>query len=248
MNDTKTVSEPAPRARPEIHTKVMQMVRDLGDPKGRRVLDAPLGPGALALEMLEYGWKVSGADIDLTQSDHLGDRAERKIADLNERFPFDDASFDLVTSLEGIEHVENHFHVLREMGRVTRPGGHLIMTTPNIGNLEERVNFLTRGAFFNYITLAEQEEHGSGHNHQNLITYLEMRQVIDWAGFDIVAIEKDRPKWRQNIFLFPLWCMIKLVELFQSAKRVARFKMNETNCSNVLLGGPTIILMAKKRA
>lgn len=246
MPDTAT-SQTAPRAREEIHVKVMELIHSMGPANGRRVLDAPLGPGALAHALVDLGWNVSGADIDLEQSAHLDGKVDRKLANLNEPFPFDDESFDLVTSLEGIEHVENHFHVLREMGRVTKPGAHLIITTPNICNLEERLNFLLRGAFFEYIPRKDMEKYGSGFNHQNLITSLELHQVIDWGGFDIIGVEKDRPKWKQNIFLFPFWCMIKLMQLVQSSKRIAKYKMDENNCSNVLLGGPTVIFLGRKR-
>jgi len=244
---TPQASGPPPRARPEIHTKVLELVDQLGQPNGRKVLDAPLGPGALARELLDRGWSVSGVDIDLAQSDHLGDRAERVRANLNGPLPFADESFDLVTSLEGIEHVENHFHVLRELARVAKPGGVLVITTPNIGNIEERLNFLSRGSFYKYITAEDQEKHGSGFSHQNLLTYLELRQVVDWAGFEITTIEKDRPKWKQNVFLFPFYCLIKAYQAFQSAKRVAKYRIDEANCDNVLMGGPTVILVARKR-
>jgi SAM-dependent methyltransferase len=243
---TNVSVDPPPRARHEIHTKVLAMIRGLERAPGH-AFDAPLGPGALAREMLTLGWRVSGVDIDLKQSDGLPPTVDRRKANLNEPLPFGDAGFDLVTSLEGIEHVENHFLMLRELGRLTKPGGHLIISTPNIGNLEDRLNFLLRGAFYRYITRAEMERHGSGFDHQNLITFLELRQVIDWAGFDLLAIEKDRAKWKQNVFLFPVWCVIKLMEAVQSARRKAKYQLAETNSTNVLLGGPTIILLARKR-
>ena len=243
---TTNSAHPPPRARHEIHTKVLAMIRGLGHAPGH-AFDAPLGPGALARELLALGWQVSGVDIDLKQSDGLPPTVDRRQANLNEPLPFGDAGFDLVTSLEGIEHVENHFLMLRELGRLTKPGGHLIISTPNIGNLEDRLNFLLRGAFYRYITRAEMERHGSGFDHQNLITFLELRQVIDWAGFDLVAIEKDRGKWKQNVFLFPVWCLIKLLGTVQSARRKARYHLGETNSTNVLLGGPTLILLARKR-
>ena len=241
-----TPTSPPPRARHEIHTKVLAMIRGL-DCSAGHAFDAPLGPGALARELLALGWRVSGVDLDLQQSDGLPASVDRRKANLNEPLPFDDAKFDLVTSLEGIEHVENHFLMLRELGRLTKPGGHLIISTPNIGNLEDRLNFLLRGAFYRYITREEIERHGSGFDHQNLISFLELRQVIDWAGFDLLAIEKDRVKWKQNVFLFPFWCVIKLLEKAQSARRKSKYCLAETNSGNVLLGGPTLILLARKR-
>jgi len=138
--------------------------------------------------------------------------------------------------------------MVRELGRLTRPGGHLIISTPNIGNLEERLNFLLRGAIYRYITRKEIERRGSGFDHPNLITFLELRQAMNWAGFDLLRIEKDRSKWKQNVFLSPVWLLIKLLEGIQSVRRNWRYRMAETNSGNVLFGGPTIILLARKRA
>jgi len=47
-----------------------------------------------------------------------------------EELPFDDATFDLVTCLDVIEHTPDDVRALRELVRVTRPGGHLLVTAP----------------------------------------------------------------------------------------------------------------------
>jgi SAM-dependent methyltransferase len=44
--------------------------------------------------------------------------------------PFEDGSFDLVTALDVIEHLDDDVAALREMRRVLRPGGHLLVTVP----------------------------------------------------------------------------------------------------------------------
>jgi SAM-dependent methyltransferase len=45
--------------------------------------------------------------------------------------PFDDASFDAVTMFDVIEHVEDDARAIAEAKRVLRPGGFLLVTTPN---------------------------------------------------------------------------------------------------------------------
>src|SRR5947209_5016698 len=141
----KSEVPPAPRARTGIHERVQELLDNLGSGAGKHALDAPLGPGAMALHLQKVGYSVSGVDIDLEQSARLPDAITRKVCDLGRRLDFPDASFDLITSLEGIEHVENHFQMAREFARVLKPGGYLILSTPNICNLEERLNFLVRG-------------------------------------------------------------------------------------------------------
>lgn len=54
------------------------------------------------------------------------------IHDANQPFPFPDGNFDVVFSSEVIEHIANYASCLREMHRVLRPDGTLILKTPNL--------------------------------------------------------------------------------------------------------------------
>jgi SAM-dependent methyltransferase len=63
----------------------------------------------------------------------------------NGRLPYDNNRFDAVVSIEVIEHVEDQFAFLRELARITRPGGIVIVTTPNTLNVNSRLRTLTSG-------------------------------------------------------------------------------------------------------
>ena len=246
MASNNVTYNPRPRARAEIHSRVKELLARLGPSAGGKALDAPLGPGAMALHLYQLGYEVSGVDLDVEQSRELPLAIVRHTSNLNQRLPLADGLFDLVTSLEGIEHVENQFHLLRELSRVLKPGGHLILSTPNICSLEERLNFLVRGSFYRFISRAEIESHGSGFDHQNLISYVELRQVLDWAGFQVVRVEKDWPKIKQMFFLWPLYLLVRGYVLLQSEKRKQKYLLAETAAANVLFGGNTIIFVARK--
>ena len=56
--------------------------------------------------------------------------------------PYDDSSFDYITCIEGLEHIENPQQAIREFSRPLKPGGHLIASIPNILNIEERFKWL----------------------------------------------------------------------------------------------------------
>lgn len=59
--------------------------------------------------------------------------------------PFPDGHFDATVSIEVVEHVQDQFAFLRELARVTKPGGRVIVTTPNVLNMNARVRTLLTG-------------------------------------------------------------------------------------------------------
>jgi SAM-dependent methyltransferase len=94
-----------------------------------RILDAGCGSGRTLDELADYGdacgVDVSPEAVDATRARghaaHLG-----SVTDL----PFADATFDLVTCLDVVEHTPDDRRTLTELRRVTRPGGTLLLTVP----------------------------------------------------------------------------------------------------------------------
>lgn len=110
-------------------------VRALALSEGARVLDVASGTGDLALEITKR--IPASTVVGLDPSERMLAVGARKIARANltdrielvpgeaEHLPFDDASFDAVTIAFGIRNVPDRPAALREMRRVTRPGGGL---------------------------------------------------------------------------------------------------------------------------
>ncbi len=61
--------------------------------------------------------------------------------------PFPDGSFDLVTCIEVLEHLFQPQDAAAEILRVLRPGGHLLVTVPNVAHWRHRFDFALRGRF-----------------------------------------------------------------------------------------------------
>lgn len=106
----------------------------LGDLRGRRVLDAGCGPGALSVAMADAGAQVTGVDVsnELLQiaRDSLGDKATFLNADLSQTLSFaDDNSFDLVGSSLVMHYIRDWVPVLTEFHRVLAPGGAVVFST-----------------------------------------------------------------------------------------------------------------------
>jgi SAM-dependent methyltransferase len=101
--------------------------------------DLGCGPGHLLEKALGRGLSAMGCD----SSAHSLAVAERRLAGrpgfqgvkrtLDGRVPFADGSADVVTVIETVEHLPDPVlgALLAEAWRVTRPGGHVIVTTPN---------------------------------------------------------------------------------------------------------------------
>jgi ubiquinone/menaquinone biosynthesis C-methylase UbiE len=115
---------------------------------GQRVLDLATGTGAVALLAARAGAEVTG--LDLAEPMIAKARAAAAQAGLDVRFdlgnvehlPYDDASFDVVTSAFGFVFAPDHANVADELRRVMRSGGRLGFTAwkpnPRLGELYRR--------------------------------------------------------------------------------------------------------------
>jgi SAM-dependent methyltransferase len=94
-------------------------------------LDFGCGTGAF-LEDLERFGTVSAVDADPSAVSfcHERGRPEVQLALPGEPLPFADESFDVVTTLDVIEHIDDDVAALTELRRVLRPGGILLVAVP----------------------------------------------------------------------------------------------------------------------
>ena len=118
---------------------------------GLCVLDLPAGYGLLTDALRGMGHEVASGDINRERPDY-------HYVDMAASLPFGDASFDAALCLEGVEHLVDPTAFIAEISRVIRPGGHIVLSTPNVMNFYSRLHFLFTGAFyqFNPAVLAEQ--------------------------------------------------------------------------------------------
>jgi SAM-dependent methyltransferase len=156
---------------------------------GRRILDVGCGTGTMLTHLARYG-KAQGIDVD---EEAIGYCRERGLADVRlgaaEHLPFDDGSFDLVTALDVVEHLDDDVAALREIWRVLRPGGQILMTVPA-----------------HRFMWGDQDEVNL---HKRRYVAAEVRDRLKAAGFEV-----DRVSYI-NAFLFPPIAAIRLLRRLQ---------------------------------
>ncbi len=128
---------------PAIINAVLGLLEDVPG-EGRKVLDVSCKRGEILKSLKERGFDVRGTQFAPDAPDVEGIPIDRGV-DLLKTLPYADASFDVVLLVEVLEHLENHRAAICELGRVLKPGGILILTTPNVMRIKSRLHFFLTG-------------------------------------------------------------------------------------------------------
>ena len=118
-------------------------------PRDARVLDAGCGEGVLVEEFADR-LRIEGVDANYSSA--------RVRTGSVTALPHPDGFFDRAVCLDVLEHLtfEEQARALRELSRVLRSGGELLVSVPNLAHLQSRVHFLLRGRL---IRTASEEKH-----------------------------------------------------------------------------------------
>lgn len=247
-NQSRRGASPAPLAHQAIHDTV---VRILEQQQRGALLDVPAGEGALAARLIAAGFAVHCCDLYPEIFCLAGVEIHR--GDLNKELPFGDRSFDHITCLEGLEHIENPQQAVREFARLLRPGGQLVVSVPNILNVEERLKWLLYGytSHFKPITRVEVERLRAEYDnreeiaaHVNPIGYSELRYLLEKNGFQIAGVHRDKPKAHAWLY-WPIVALIRLIARLTPRQKRAERWTEELASKEVLLGGNTLIVHAR---
>ncbi len=107
-------------------------------------------------------------------------------------YPYGDEAFDTVMCCELIEHLfEDPMFMMSEINRILKPGGHLVLTTPNAGSLRA-VSAILLGyhpAFFPAYIRPRKEGEEAEARHNREYVPMEVQHLLTDSGFDLVRLE-----------------------------------------------------------
>jgi SAM-dependent methyltransferase len=153
-----------------------------------RILDVGCGTGANLILLSKFG-DAEGVDISPDALAFCQERGLQKVRlGAAEKLPYEDGTFDLVTALDVVEHMDDDVECLREMRRILRPGGHILLFVPTfmfLWGLQDEVS-----------------------NHRRRYRLPELRRVVSEAGFEI-----ERATYANITFFAPILLVRKLMRL-----------------------------------
>lgn len=206
---------------------VERHLRARGSLAGKRVVDVPAGIGLMTSVLRELGAEVQPFDLfpELFRAEGI----ECRKADLSRALPIASSSADLVLCQEGIEHVPNQLGMLRELSRVLKIGGRLLLTTPNVSSLRARASwFLLESDLYGRLPSSELDGvwfAGSGgepyFGHLFLIGIQRLRILARVAGLRIVALHPVK-RSATSICLSVLYPVVAAATAFAYRRTIRR--------------------------
>ena len=134
-----------------------------------RLLDIGCGWEAKLLRTIEP-YIAHGIGVDFKAPSIRTEKLETSLLVLRDNLPFENSSFDFITMLAVMEHLESDEAMLKECYRFLRPGGGLLITVPS-GYAKPVLEFFSYK--LNLINPAEIRDHKRYYNKQDLVSLID---------------------------------------------------------------------------
>lgn len=170
-------------------------------PSSSVLLDIGCGTGSLKPFVSQFCDRYIG--IDAVQYPDFPRHTEFVLQNLDQPlFSLFDNSADVVISVETIEHLENPRMFYRELVRVVKPGGYVLVTTPNQLSLLSKLTLLLKNQFN-----AFQDAPGLYPSHITALLEIDLRRIAREAGLSDIRIEySDRGRIPFTNRHYPAFC------------------------------------------
>lgn len=200
---------------------VLKAIRRLPEYPKLKILDLSCGRGEILSALAREGCEVRGTHYHDNNYKLAGeptvpvDIPVDSGVDLTKPLSYADGSFDVVILCEVLEHLHSHITVIAEAGRVLRPHGHLILSTPNIARIHSRWHFFLTGTHKLIRRRVGWDIKPSDlyKYHINPVDFPFLHTLLYQSNLDICRLNFTRFKWRHTWWLlfYPLlWLAARL--------------------------------------
>lgn len=223
----------------KVHEIVFNILKDNYE-KGL-LLDVAGGNGGFASKLKQSGYKAVYCDL----YPPLKADAPCVQADMNHHMPFKSRQFQTVTCMESLQYFENHKLLFRELNRITKTDGRLIITMPNILNMSSRLFFLKTGYFKHFKPFRKNKDHREwGNAVYSPLSFVEIFQLLDCNGFKIETLAASKYSYRELPLFLIYKGLYKLMPVSNLDKK--KNEMLDFLYAKEILLGDHIIVIAKK--
>lgn len=154
--------------------------------KGARILDLGAGEGALSSRLSDLGYEVTAADKDSKNFKCNQSKFSCINFDSSEEISHfvseHEGEFDAVLGVEVIEHVQDQWQYVRQLLKMTKPGGLVLITTPNTTSWLSRAQFFFTGRFHQF------GDADLSYGHINPVSPWELSLILRESGATDVSI------------------------------------------------------------
>jgi len=146
------------------------------------LLDIGCGTGLITKEVAKHGFTAKGIDFSIIAVEKAKSRGvTAEVVDLDDGIPDKDGTYDVVLAGDIIEHVFDPMSVIKEAGRVIKPGGYFLITIPNDVSVMVRLKTLMG------ISYQEVMYRRSGvYKHHTFFTLGLLKYMLCCSGFRLI--------------------------------------------------------------
>ncbi|HRI05678.1 MAG TPA: class I SAM-dependent methyltransferase [Candidatus Dojkabacteria bacterium] len=176
------------RVRNNIACKFIEKSINSNSSNKIKILDIGCGDGRLLEKLISKRIEVYGIDISPTSVRKAKEKGVKAIvANLEEALPYESKMFDIIYSGETLEHLFNtNLHML-EINRILKPGGKLVLTTPNLNGFDDRIKFLLGFPVRHINPLCEIHRF-----HIRPFNFRMLKQLMTSSGLKVLDLKSNR--------------------------------------------------------
>jgi len=148
-------------------------------PKSGKLLEIGSYPFERTQDLMDLGYQVTGYDLNYNRTEYH----TRKVDVEKDIFPGMNNEYDIVLMMQVLEHLgRNPLHALKEIKRVLKPEGVLVLSTPNFFNLRNFSTLIFKGYQHEFASIIKHDDYTG---HIRTYTRKELKMLLEHCGFRV---------------------------------------------------------------